>query len=321
MSTKKPTKTAKLSPKQTRTKKASSYKSFRLSKRLRHVSNKQLPVSWRLLKAAYIHVRQHYRIFIGILIVYALLSIVFVKGISSGLDIKGLQVTLNDAFASTSGGNWAVGVALFGFLVGNSGPASGVAGAHQTFLLLVVSLALIWFLRNTSNAKVASPNVTVKNAFYKGPAMLVPLILVMLVISLQLLPVAFASFLYGNIIVSGLAVSALEKILWGTLVVGLILLSLYMLTSSIFAIYIITLPDMTPMKALRSARQLVLHRRAEVARKIIFIIVVTMVATALLVVPTIMLLPVAAEWVLFACTITSLGFVHAYMYTLYRELL
>jgi len=304
-----------------RTKKAQTYKSFRLSKRLKHTSNKQLPVSRKLLAAAYQHVRQNYKVFLGILVVYGLLSLVFVKGVSNGLDVKGLQSTLSDLFRSNRGGTLAVGVALFGMLLGNNGPASGVAGAYQTFLLLIVSLALIWTLRNTSNSKVANPSITVKNAFYKGTATLVPLMLILAMISLQLLPIGVASFLYGNIIVGGLAVTVFEKSLWIILVGALILLSLYMVTASIFAFYIITLPDMTPVKALRSARQLVLHRRAEIARKIFFIVVVIALTTTLLVVPTIILLPVAAEWILFACTIGSVGVIHAYMYTLYRELL
>ncbi len=49
----------------------------------------------------------------------------------------------------------------------------------------------------------------------------------------------------------------------------LAMLTLIYVKSSLFALYIVTLPDMTPMKALRSARELARYRRWTVLRKIL----------------------------------------------------
>ena len=74
----------------------------------------------------------------------------------------------------------------------------------------------------------------------------------------------------------------------------LALLSLYMICSSLFALYIVTLPNVTPMKALRSARQLVLHRRFLVLRKILFMPLALLVLGAIIMIPLIIFLTFAA---------------------------
>ena len=56
-----------------------------------------------------------------------------------------------------------------------------------------------------------------------------------------------------------------------------------------FALYIVTLPDMTPMKALRSARELVRYRRWTVLRKVLFLPLMLLVVAAIIMVPIIIL--------------------------------
>jgi hypothetical protein len=163
--------------------------------------------------------------------------------------------------------------------------------------------------------------VTVKDAYYKSLYPLIPFLLVLLVISLQLLPLAAANGLYSLVIGGGLAVTALEKTLWLILLFLFVLLSLYMITSSIFALYIVTLPDMKPMQALRSARELVRHRRWTVMRKVIFLPFALLVLAGLVSIPVILFLAPLAEAVFFIASMFGVAITHAYMYTLYRELL
>ena len=149
---------------------------------------------------------------------------------------------------------------------------------------------------------------------------LIPFVLVLMVIGLQLVPLLVGSALYSAVINNGIAVMAIEKIIWAIGCFLLALLSLYMICSSIFALYIVTLPDMTPFKALRSARQLVLHRRWTVLRKVLFLPVALLIIAALIMVPLVILLTPLAQWIFFALTMFGIAIVHSYMYNLYREL-
>jgi len=123
------------------------------------------------------------------------------------------------------------------------------------------------------------------------------------------------------VISNSIAVSGIEQFAWGLFFFMLALLSLYMLSSSLFALYIVTLPDMTPMKALRSARELVRNRRWIVLRKIIFLPLALLVLGGLVVIPVILIWAPAAQWIFFIGTMVALAITHSYMYSLYRELL
>ncbi len=125
-----------------------------------------------------------------------------------------------------------------------------------------------------------------------------------------------------NLVLSNdIAVTALEKGLWITLFGLFVLLSVYMVSSTIFALYIAALPDMTPLKAMRSARALVLHRRWSVLWRVAVLPVFLTASSALIIIPLIIFATSLAEWAFFLVSIVDLAILHAYMYSLYRELL
>lgn len=290
------------------------YQAFRLQKRITHPV--KLPSVWRLSKAAAITLWRHKRLFVGITLVYGLLNLVLVQGLSH-TDVSGLKGELRQVFTGHLG-SLASGLSIFVVLLGSAGNTSSqTAGAYQTFLALIASLAIIWALRQS----MAGVSLRVRDAYYRGMYPLVPFILVLVVVGLQLLPLVIGALLYGTVTANGIAVAAVEKFVWLCLYGLLALLSLYLITSSLFALYIVTLADMTPVKALRSARELVRYRRWTVLRKVLCLPLVLVVAAAIIMVPIIIWLTPLAQWVFFILTMFSLVAVHAYIYTLYRELL
>lgn len=276
-----------------------------------------LPNVWRLSRQAAAALWNHKKLFIGLTIIYGLLNLVLVQGLASNTDVSGLKNEFNQVFKGNLG-QVATSLSIFATLVGSAGNGSSdTAGAYQLFLVLLASLAIIWALRQTQAGAV----IRVRDAYYKGIYPLVPFILVLLVIGLQLLPLIIGTGLYSLVITNGIATVAAEKICWALLAILLALLSFYMISSSLFALYIVTLPDMTPMKALRSARELVRFRRWTVLRKVLFLPVALLVAAAIIMVPIIIFLTPVAQWVFFILTMLALVAVHSYMYSLYRELL
>jgi len=296
--------------------KTPTYKSFKISKQIKH-PGKKLPGAFKLFKGSLRVVFSQKKLFFGIVTVYLLLTLVFVKGFGISSNLSELKSSLQGVFSGGSG-SLLTGAALFSYLIGHSGNASSdVASAYQTILLIVVSLAIIWSLRQV----YADKKIRIRDAFYKGMYPLVPFILVLLVIGLQLLPLLIANTLYGIVITNGLAVSFVEKAVWLLLYGLFALLSFYMVSSSVFALYIVTLPDLTPMKALRSARHLVRYRRWTVMRKFIFLPIVVLLIGAVIIIPLIVYATPLAEWAFFALTMLALAIIHSYVYNLYRELL
>jgi hypothetical protein len=277
----------------------------------------KLPNVWRLTSDTWQTLWQNKWIFGGIALVYAVLSLILVQGLAGGTDVTSLKNNLNHAFSGNLG-SLASALSVFAVLVGSSGNGSSqAAGGYQLSLAIVTSLAVIWALRQV----LAGKTIRIRDAYYRGMYPLIPFVLVLLIIGLQLLPFVIGSTLYSLVVTNGIAVNTLERIGWLLLFVATMAWSIYMISSSLFALYIVTLPDMTPLKAVRSARGLVKNRRWAIILRLIFLPVILLVIAAIIMVPVIIVLTVLAKWVFFLLTMLVLVVVHGYIYTLYRELL
>ncbi len=281
------------------------------------VAIKKLAPSYKIFQRCLQHIWRYKKVFAGISLVYFILTLLLVKGLSAQIDITEIRASLGEVLGGGAG-QLLTGLTLFGILLGNTADAGNEVGAaYQSMLLVIVSLGIIWALRQTYAQKA----ITTKEVFYKGLYPLVPFVLVLLVIGLHLIPLALASMLYAIVIQSGLAVNALEQTLWIILFIALTLASLYMVASSVLSVYIVTLPDMTPLKALRSAKELVRARRWSVARKVLFLPFALLLISVLIMLPVILYAAPLAEWLFFVIGTFSLVVVHSYYYALYRELL
>lgn len=248
------------------------------------------------------------RLFGGITLVYSLLYTLLVQSLQN---VNNVAVLRDEAANKVTGS-----VSAYGQLLGSSS-SSQAAGSYQIFLFLLFSLGIIWALRQVQ----AQAKVRIRDAYYKGMYPLVPFILVLLVIGLQLLPLIVGVSVYQVVLVNDIAVTIIEKVLWGIAATVLGIGSLYLVASSIFALYIVTLADMTPIRALRAARTLVRGRRWLVLRKIILLPLVVLLVIGIILLPFILIVPVLAQWVLLVLGAVAIAFSHTYLYNLYRGLL
>jgi hypothetical protein len=291
------------------------YDSFRLQKR---IPSPFPPVagSFTLLFRAIGFLCSQIKLFGGILFVYIILEIVLVQGLSliaSGGTLASTRQLLSGAanIASTS-------TSLFLLLIGN-GTGNTSSSAYQFVLLLIISLVLIWAVRQS----YAGIKIRIRDGFYNGIAPLVPFVLVLMVIGLELAPSAVGVILYTAVNVNGIASSGLERFLWGIVASIFICVTIYMLLSSIFALYIVTLQGMTPVVALRKAGDLVKNRRLMLLRKVLFLPCAIIIIMAVLIVPFLLANATVsiAPTILFVVTAAMIALLHTYMYMLYRELL
>lgn len=307
-----PTEAAAVAP---RVLKKPQYRSFRLHKRIK---GDPLPGAFHLMKDALATLVGRWRLFLTVVAMYAVLNFVFVQGFQFATGGVGEVKSALDELFSGGWGRLANGLTIFTLLLSSAGSApNAVASTYQFVLTLVVSLAVIWLLRQV----YAGHQVRARDGFYRGMTPLVPFVLVLFVIALQLIPFGVGVGLYTTVVSSGIAATAIEQVLWALLAFLLALLSLYMITSSLFALYIVTLPDMTPMRALRSARQLVANRRWTVMRKVLFLPIAQVVIAAAIVVPLILFITPIAAWVFLLLTMLLIPVAHSYLYALYRAML
>jgi hypothetical protein len=285
---------------------------FRFRKPIKH--HAKLPTTWQLTKTSALTLWQNKGVFLSITGVYALLNLVFVQGLTNSANTASLKSTLSHVSASHIG-SIISGLGTFITLSGSS--ATPTSGLYQLILGLITTLAVIWALRQLSSGK----SIGIRDGYYRGMYPIIPFILVLLVICVQLLPFVVGAKIYTTVITGGIAVNVIEKVGSLLLFLAFALWSLYMIGATIFALYIVTLPDMTPIRAIRLARELVRHRRFTLLRRVLTLPLILFIVTGIIMLPIIFVLPGVAPWVLFLLSMAELVAANGYMYTLYRELL
>lgn len=278
---------------------------------------KKLPSEFTLLFQTFQQLIEQWKLLGGILLVYALVDLILVGGNTASTSLPVVKSGLTN-FLHGHIDNFTSGFTLFSFLVNSGNTANNdAASAYELVLLLIVSVVYIWALRQI----YAKQNVRIRDAFYVGTYPIVPFVLILLVMGIQLLPLAIGASLYANLVTGGYLVGIPVHII----AIGMFLLfaswTVYMLCSSIIALYIVTLPDMTPWKALMAARKLVRYRRWMVLRKLLFLIVTVAIGGIVLLMPIALFATPAAMLIFLLLTALTVGVIHSYIYRLYREML
>ncbi|MFI5270998.1 MAG: hypothetical protein ACHQT9_03060 [Candidatus Saccharimonadales bacterium] len=276
----------------------------------------KLPSVWKIVKEASSLLWTNKWLFLGITGIYALLTVILVQGFSGNTNVSSLKSSFDQATKGNLG-ELGSGLGVFLTLLGSSGSSSAASGPYQLLLGLIVSLAVIWALRQV----LAGNEIRIRDTFYRGMYPLIPFVIVLIVICIQLIPFIIGAKLYATAIAGGIAATSAEQILWFTIFLAFALWSMYLLSNSIIALYIVTLSDMTPLKALRAAKQLVRHRRWIVARKMISLPLILLIIAGIIMLPVILVLTPITKWIFFFLSMFSLIAIHSYLYILYRELL
>lgn len=288
---------------------------LRLRKQLK-VAKPPLPSAWVLVQQTAAILRRNKKFFILYSLLYGVLSLLFVQSAGSGFSIIQTKELVGDSF----GGALPTSLALYGGLISNSAQLNNqVAALYQFIIILVFSLAAIYALRHMYGSEAR--RVHVKEALYRGMTPLVPLLLVVCVLVLELLPLSIGSSLYVAVSNGGLAVGNVEQAIWLSLLLVSAGITIYLWVTSVMALFIVTLPDMTPMQALRASRELARFRRWSILRKLIYMPLVLLLLLGLVVVPLIAWLPVLAQPIFFGLSALILPIVLTYLYNLYRSML
>jgi len=280
-------------------------------------ARKQKPVigSFRLTWRVLAILKEYWKPLGGIVLVYLILNIIFASGISNvSSAFSSIKSDLN---AAGGHGLWHA-AGGFSSLVGSAGSSNNpTASVLQSMLFVIESLVIIWALRHL----LSGQPISVKLAYYRSMAPLIPFLLVLAVIIIQLSPLSL-----GGVILAAVSTSVLTSTAAATTITTILFLllaawSIYMVSASIFAAYIVTLPDMSPRPALRSAKDLVRYRRWTVIRKVFFLPVLIMAAMGIIIVPLILYAQAIVPAVFFILSMLTILFVHTYLYSLYRELI
>lgn len=272
----------------------------------------KLPSGIQLIRQVLGQWRQNYKLFAGIILIYLVLSIILASSLSSiSTNFSNIKTNFGSANSVIDG----LGSLLT--LASSSGAGNSTSGSYQSVLIIIFSLVIIWALRKIS----AKEKIKLKQAFYCSTDQLIPFVLVILVIILQIVPVLLVSLILATVLSTIFASGSASTILLFLIVVPLMAWSIYMISASFFALYIVTLPDMQPRQALRSAKKLVAFRRWPILRRVLIFMIFIALLYCLVMLPLILYAEFLVVPVLLALNSLLIYLTHSYFYNLYKGLL
>jgi len=307
------------------------HRSFRRTRRRDYVRSLQLPGYIAFTN----HVRQtlwkNRKIFTLLIVAYAALTIAMV-GITSQESyatlVETIKSTSADAFAGFFGELGRAGLLLASATTG--GLADSLTDTQQVYagiIILLTWLTSVWLLRNI----LAGHKVKLRDGLYNASSPILSTVLVALVLLIQMLPVALAFIGYSAATATGLLDGGVEAMLFWFAAGLLCLTSLYFATSTIFALIIVTLPGMYPLRAIKIAGDLITGRRIRILLRFIWMLALTILLWALIMIPVIIFdgwikgvwseiswLPIVPLFILLLSAITAV-WVSTYVYLLYRK--
>ncbi len=255
--------------------------------------------------------------FFSILAIYTVVYMIVVQGFSSSYNSQLASSAVRGLLNGHLSGIYTSFDALSFFAGSYSSSAS--AGIFQAFLVIILNLAIIWTLRQVTNGK--NVKVRARDAYYKGMYPLIQYIIICLVIVVELLPLALAFTIYNFMIINSIATTIFQIFLTILITIALAILSLWLICYSIISQFIVTLPDVTPMQALSSAKNLVKKQRILVMRKIAALPIIVVCLSLIIILPVTLVLPnlVTATYILTGLFVVLFSL--TYLYSLYKELI
>lgn len=309
------------------------HRSFRMTRRRDYVRPLELPGYISFTHEVTRTVWRYCKTFALLAVVYSLLYAVLV-----GIQSQDSYTTLVDTLKQTSGdifsGNWgAIGQAGLLFVsISSLGVSESSTEAQQIFSVLVFLMAwltTVWLLRNL----LAGYKVRLRDGLYNSGSPLFAMAVLALVIAAQLIPAALAFLGYTAAAGSGLLEGGAASMLFWIGAGLLCVLSLYWITSSLFAMIIITVPGTYPYQAIKAAGDLMIGRRIKILLRWLWMALMVVLAWLLVLIPIILLdmgikailpflqaVPIVPISVIFMAAFTTI-WASAYVYLLYRKVI
>jgi hypothetical protein len=307
------------------------HRSFRRTKRRDYVRPLTLPGYLAFTHEVASHLWTYRRVFGALVLTYMIATAVLV-GLASQEIFAQLTDTLQGLGTDIFEGGWGeIGKASLLLIVGISGDFSPqLSEAQQIFaalLFLMAWLSSVWLIR----AHMAGGAPSLRDALYNSGSPIISTVIVSLLILVQMIPAAIGIVAYSAAISTDFFSAGALAMMVAIVAFLLIVLSLYLITSSFFALIVVTLPGMYPWQALRTAGDLVTGRRLRILLRLVWGAVIAMVGWVIVMLPIMIfatwlqtsferlawipIVPVSLALVASASTV----FISAYIYMLYRK--
>ena len=269
------------------------------------------------------------------LIIFAVIFNVVLVGLMSEQTYVQFQETLEDTNAQIAGGeigNFAkAGLLLISTVT--TGGLTGGLGESQTIFAVIIFL-LIWLVTiYLLRFRLADKKVKLRDGLYNACTPLISTFLVFLVAVIQAIPLFLVIFTYSAAVQTDFLSTPFYALVYFVFAAALLLLSGYLLSSTLIALVAVTAPGLYPMTALKTASDLMAGRRIRFVIRLIFLVLVLAVVWVVVMLPLITIdlwLKGLISWLegvpfvpilLLIMTCFTFIYISAYLYLYYRRVL
>ncbi len=309
------------------------HKSFKRSYREDYRRDIEVPGIMYHIFATFKVLFKNWKLFLPLLIIVVILNVVLV-GIMSESTYVQFQDVLDQTTVEIAGGDIG-NVAKAGMLListvttgGLSGESSEAAIVFGVIIFLIIWLTTIFLLRH----RLADHKIKLRDGLYNAMTPLVSTFVVFAIAVAQCIPIFLLIIVYSAAVQTDFLATPFYALVFFIFAALMVLLSGYLLSSSLIALVAVSAPGLYPMKAISAASDLMMGRRTRFILRIVALLIALAIIWVIVMLPLIVfdLWMKTFEWTegipfipvcLNIMTCFTAMYITAYLYLYYRWML
>ena len=312
------------------------HRSFKRSYHEDYQRKTELPSLISQASAAFKMFFKFWKIFLPLLLIFVGLSIFLIGAMSENTlaDVKAnVEQTNKDVADGKIGTVGKAGLTLLGII--STGGLTTMNDAQIVIAVLLFTIIWLVTIYLARHLLAGHQEIKMRDGFYSALSPLVSTLVVGLIIFLEAVPIMLTIIVFQVALTTEFLSTPFYALLFFMFAALMITLSLYLLSSSFFAIIVVSAPGLYPLTAVRMAKNLIMGRRLRFLIRVFYLVIIVALLYLLLLMPAIILdgaLKAQFTWLaeskfpfvaIIQLTITVFIFIYLsiYFYLFYRALL
>ncbi|MBQ3309793.1 hypothetical protein IJG78_03935 [Candidatus Saccharibacteria bacterium] len=232
----------------------------------------------------------NWKLFIPLIIIMVILNITLVGLMNEDTFVqfqKSLDETSSDLKMGNIGTFTRSGLLLISTIT-TGGLSQGMTEVQQVFavlLFIITWLVTIYLLRH----RLAGHQVKLRDGLYNALAPFISTLLVALVIFIEAIPAMIVVITYSAAVNTDFLSTPFYALIYFIFAALLLLLSIYLISSSLIALVAVSAPGLYPLVAIRTASDLLAGRRIKFIIRLLYLAIITIVIWVIIMLPLIAL--------------------------------
>lgn len=309
------------------------HKSFKWSYREDYKRNLEVPgITYHAAKTFSV-IFKNWRLFLPLLVIAVVMAVVFI-GLMNESTFQQFQQVLDQTTEQMGYGDIGY-VAKAGLLLISTVTTGGLSSSGKetntiffVLIFLILWLCTIFILRH----RLAGHKIKLRDALYNAMTPMISSFVIFVIAVIQCIPIFFLIIVYSSAVQTDFLSTPFYALLFFIFAALMVILSGYLLSSSLIAFVAVSAPGLYPMKAMHAASDLMMGRRFKFVLRIIALLIIMALTWVAVMLPLIVfdLLMKNFEWAagipfvpvcLLVMTCFTGIYITAYLYLYYRWML